>query len=143
MIYTYELFQEGIEYIYSQITYTAKKYDYIIGIARGGLIPATVLSYKLDVPMIPIEWSTRGPGRQWLPEYTKKELDGKKVLFVDDIIDSGKTIEDMEIELPKLDFDVAALVFNVDQSVNCDYWHLTIKRSINNDWIYFWWDPKK
>lgn len=36
--------------------------DYIVGISRGGLIPATLLSHYLDVPMKPLQVSLRDGG---------------------------------------------------------------------------------
>lgn len=36
--------------------------DYIVGISRGGLIPATLLSHYLDVPMKPLQVSLRDNG---------------------------------------------------------------------------------
>lgn len=68
----------------------------IIGVSRGGLIPATLLSHKLNVPMAVITASAYEGTRRtlqkpividgWKPEY-----DSCDVVVVDDIIDSGDT----------------------------------------------------
>ena len=41
-------------------TSTAKKHNFtnVIGIARGGLIPATIISYELDIPLLTIAVSS-------------------------------------------------------------------------------------
>jgi len=67
--------------------------DLIVGIARGGLLPALHLSHALDVPLECMEWSTRDSGMQTFSGIVEEELnDGKTVVFVDDINDSGLTM---------------------------------------------------
>jgi hypoxanthine phosphoribosyltransferase len=87
------------------------KPDYIVGLTRGGLIPATMLSHYLDVPMHTLKVSLRddkmGPeSNLWMAEeafgYVPKEdrvladfdytLYAKNILIVDDINDTGATI---------------------------------------------------
>jgi hypoxanthine phosphoribosyltransferase len=85
--------------------------DYIVGITRGGAIPAVMLSQFLGVPMRPLQVSLRDGGEcvsdlgmaeeafgyvpdgdretigsRWDPSYRKN------ILVVDDINDSGATI---------------------------------------------------
>lgn len=87
--------------------------DYIVGITRGGLIPATMLSHYLDVPMHTLDVSFRdssiGPeSNLWMAEdafgYINKEdrtdpevasdpKRRKNILIVDDINDSGRTLQ--------------------------------------------------
>lgn len=85
--------------------------DYIVGLTRGGLVPATMLSHYLDVPMHTLKVSLRdddeGPeSNLWMaedafgyvPENDKILADfdysicAKKILIVDDINDSGATL---------------------------------------------------
>ena len=54
--------------------------DSVMGLPRGGLIPAVMLSHKLDIPLV------------FEPTI--------KTLIVDDISDSGKTFLDMLEEYP-------------------------------------------
>lgn len=69
--------------------------DYIVGLTRGGLFPANLLSQFLDVPMVALNVSFRDntivPNQTptWLIE---EIMLGKNVLVVDDINDSGKTL---------------------------------------------------
>jgi len=59
-------------------------FDYVIGLPRGGLIPAVILSHKLSVPMISLaEWKS-------MPWANSSEL---KILLVDDIADKGETLK--------------------------------------------------
>jgi hypoxanthine phosphoribosyltransferase len=85
--------------------------DYIVGLTRGGLVPATMLSHYLDVPMHTLKVSLRddnnGPeSNLWMsedafgyvPENDKILADfdyrlcAKNILIVDDINDTGATL---------------------------------------------------
>lgn len=87
--------------------------DYIVGLTRGGLIPATMLSHYLNIPMETLKVSlrddTQGPeSNLWMPEdaigYVPEDIrvaNGgwmhlvsrrKNILIVDDINDSGATL---------------------------------------------------
>jgi xanthine phosphoribosyltransferase len=87
------------------------KPDYIVGLTRGGLAPALMLSHYLDVPMHTLKVSLRddvdGPeSNLWMaedafgyvPEHDKILADfdyslvAKKILIVDDINDTGATL---------------------------------------------------
>jgi hypoxanthine phosphoribosyltransferase len=73
--------------------------DYIVGLTRGGLVPATMLSHYLDVPMETLKVSLRdsdvGPEHNcWMAEdaFGYKHEKAKNILIVDDINDSGATL---------------------------------------------------
>jgi len=86
--------------------------DYVVGINRGGLVPCNLISQYLDVPMYTLDVRLRdgdsGPeSNLWMAEdafgYNYPEVSGvtgarwdlnlrKKILIVDDINDSGATI---------------------------------------------------
>lgn len=82
--------------------------DYIVGITRGGAIPAVMLSQFLDVPMRPLEVSLRDGGQcvsdlgmaeDAFGYHRTDDLPGcsnpalrSNILIVDDINDSGATI---------------------------------------------------
>lgn len=56
------------------------KFKYVYGIPRGGLIPAIIISHQLNLKLI--------KGLSYMDNY-----DIKKLLVVDDIIDTGETIK--------------------------------------------------
>ena len=81
------------------------KPDYIVGIVRGGLVPALYLSHYLNVPMHTLNVSLRdsesGESNLWMAEDAfGHEIydpmcsgDGRKnILIVDDINDQGTTL---------------------------------------------------
>jgi len=69
----------------------------ILGVSRGGLILAVCLSHKLDIPMVPVSYSSKaGNGddknhSNILPVFEVTD----RVLIVDDIADSGLTIREL------------------------------------------------
>ena len=83
--------------------------DYVVGLTRGGLIPAVLISQYLDCPMHALQVSLRDSGMKesntWMAEdafgYHPTDLPDpatsnphlrKRILIVDDINDSGATI---------------------------------------------------
>ncbi len=85
--------------------------DYVVGLTRGGLVPANMISQYLNIPMETLKVSLRDERSEpesnlWMAEdafgYLSQELRGesgtvtdpalrKKILIVDDINDSGAT----------------------------------------------------
>ena len=70
--------------------------DYIVGITRGGLVPAVMISHYFDIPMHTLNTEE---SNLWMAEDAFGYEDGasdpakrKNILIVDDINDTGKTI---------------------------------------------------
>lgn len=67
--------------------------DYIVGLTRGGLIPATILSHRLKAKLHTLKVSLRDESECetncWM---ATDAYDKKKILIVDDLNDSGNTI---------------------------------------------------
>ena len=71
--------------------------DYIVGLTRGGLIPATMISQYTGIPMHTLNVSLRDTGEAesnlWMAEDAfGYEKDPVNILIVDDINDSGDTL---------------------------------------------------
>jgi hypoxanthine phosphoribosyltransferase len=68
--------------------------EIIVGVSRGGLLPAILLSNHFECPMQPLVWSAKNPSGNecncWLPA---DAIAGKHTLIVEDIIDTGETIK--------------------------------------------------
>ncbi len=64
------------------------EFDLIIGVSRGGLIPATLIATKLDKLLLAAYIDRENNVYLDKPEWVK----GKKVLLVDDICRSGLTL---------------------------------------------------
>lgn len=131
--------------------------DYVVGIVRGGAIPATFLSHYFDVPMKTVKVSLR--------DYKGIELDpkildetGNNILIVDDINDSGATLKTLKqdwklycVEQKMLNNDswdhfwdkkvrVATLVSNVWSVFQVHYYGMPIDRMGDKRWVVFPWE---
>ncbi len=76
---------------------------YVVGLTRGGLVPATMISHYLNVPMHTLNVSLRDSGDSnmgpesnlWMAEDAfgyDPDIPTPQILIVDDINDSGATI---------------------------------------------------
>ena len=99
---TWQEFGDAARELAQQIVNSGWKPDLIVAIARGGLIPAGAIAYAMGVKAIGtmnLEFYT-GLGEtldepQVLPPLMDvSALDGKKVLVVDDVADSGQDPEE-------------------------------------------------
>lgn len=97
-------FKSLVSGIARDITLSGWRPDYIVGITRGGLLPAVMLSHYFKVPCETLKISLRDGGEPesnlWMSEdaFGYNNVAGygvdvqKNILVVDDINDSGATI---------------------------------------------------
>ena len=142
--YDHKMFDEGIDKIYNNIVAVGSPFSRIIGLSRGGLIPAVCLSHKLDIPVTPLVWSTRDSGEKEIVEWIPEDLNnGAKYLIMDDIVDSGKTITSLFEswgDFPRDNISISSLIYNSDQDLMVDFFDLAIERSKDKSWHQFWWE---
>jgi hypothetical protein len=130
-----------VDYLKGVIDESKYMPDVVVGLARGGLIPAVMLSHKLGLPMCSVKWSTRDHiGTQPL-EKLKQYRD---ILIVDDICDSGKTLTSLVDNLrhfaPITKVKTCTLHYNTSQSFKVDYFVNTIDRTKDDRWIIYQWE---
>lgn len=123
------------------------KPDFIIGIGRGGLVPAVYISHELQVPMLSIDHSSKVPGfaDELLSKVAGKSVDGTRLLFVDDINDSGGTIVYIRKLLAdfgcnKENLRFAVLMDNCRSQARVDYSAEAIDRAQDKRWFVFPWE---
>lgn len=125
-------FEELIDQVVSRYEY--RNIERIVGISRGGNIPATVLSHRLNVPLTILVWSTRDT-----EEYDTEKIlslvntDLSTTLFVDDICDSGETIRQIKKYIPESRW--VTLVSKQHELV--EYSPILTK---SKDWVIFPWE---
>lgn len=139
ILYTWKDIDTAVSSIVSELKYEP---ELIVGIARGGLVPAVMFSHALNIPLEVLYWSTRDFQQSRLDQLKFLAGLNKKILLVDDLVDSGKTIIQIKEAITKLDLDldykVAALINNVGQTkVIPDYYHDIIDRRVDERWIIF------
>lgn len=70
----------------------AEKPDIIVGVVRGGLVPARLLAARLNVKdMYAVTVKKVGDSRKVTSEISE-EIEGKHILLVEDILETGKSL---------------------------------------------------
>ncbi|NPA71120.1 MAG: phosphoribosyltransferase [Crenarchaeota archaeon] len=122
--------------------------DVIVAIARGGLVPAMVISDVLnvkDILVIQLEhWPAPGttlPEVKIRHDIPNEDLSGKKILIVDDVADTGDTLkfakEMIEKRFTNVDVKTAALHVKVGKAKFIpDYSALNVDPGV---WIVYPW----
>ena len=167
--HTWQDIENQTQEILRQITLSNWRPDYVVGLTRGGLVPANLISQYLNCPMHTLKVSLRDGAEQesnlWMAEdaYGHIEFDPqaagdgrKNILIVDDINDSGATLnwikEDWQSGcLPKdkrwkqvwgSNVRVACLYDNESSKSKLDvtYSAVTINKADKDVWIIFPWE---
>lgn len=113
--------------ILKDMAYNNTKVDAIVGIARGGMIPATIMSYGLDVPLKMLLVSSFEEGeRKGIKDITDPAtvefIKTHNVMIVDDIYDTGQTAEYVNEKYPNALF--AAIFDKRIEDPNNEYWYV-------------------
>lgn len=172
--YDWNQIEGACQEIIRQLCNTSWRPDYIVGLTRGGVIPATLLSHYLSIPMKALTVNLRdhiecvsdtgmaedafGYSSEYSKTVIEKDLfsnnNRKNILIVDDINDTGATIQWIKKDWQKScfpDSDVwptvwhnnvrfAMLVNNASSQVGVDYYCWDINKSYEDCWVVFPWE---
>lgn len=121
--------------------------DFIVGIGRGGLVPAVFLSHATGIALLSVDHSSKVPtfGDELLTKLAIKTNAGAKLLIVDDINDSGRTIAYLRTRFLAeggiaANLRIAVLIDNIRSTEQVDYRARTIDRDIEPRWFVFPWE---
>jgi|TARA_R110002124_G_scaffold67059_4_gene182228 hypoxanthine phosphoribosyltransferase len=116
--------------------------DMVVGLKRGGLVPAVSLSHMFGVPMESLSWSTRDFSQRELNlEVKDAVLEGLNVVFIDDINDSGATLTEVQEAYGTADnIRYVSLVSRKGSVFNTDFTAATIE---DGTWVEFPWENIK
>lgn len=149
--------EKGCAKIALQLVKSNYKPDYIVGLSRGGLIPAVIISHILDIPLIPISYSSlEGNGddkrnENILPTILGSGWSGMgklplppNLFLIDEICDSGNTLYEVFEHYAKQGHSIRTATLYVKQ-LSLDnqliipdfYWQ---KIDNTSPWIEFPWE---
>ena len=168
--YTWQQVEGAVIDIARQLQQENWRPDYIVGITRGGAIPAVMLSQYLGVPMRPLQVSLRDGGDCVSDLGMAEDAFGcapanssgtlvdpayrKNILIVDDINDQGSTIAWIKDDWPSgchPDHDVwnnvwhknvrfATLTHNLASKEDVDYSVWEVNKAEKDCWLVYPWE---
>jgi hypoxanthine phosphoribosyltransferase len=143
----HERFLDEVETLARLIEADVWKPDVLIGIGRGGLVPAAFLSHRTGLPLLTVDHSSgeHGFGDELLEKLAVKIRAGARMVIVDDINDSGATINYLRAAIEaKIDdpsrLRVAVLVHNIRSAARAEYHGSEIDRGTDKRWYVFPWE---
>ena len=120
---------------------------FLIGIGRGGLVPSVFLSHATGLPTLSCDLSSQVKdfADEVLVRLAARTRDGERLLFVDDINDSGRTIASLRAALAEAgavagSVRIATLIDNRVSTERVDYAARAIDRTVTKDWYVFPWE---
>ena len=127
--------------------------EYIVGVTRGGLIPAVKMSHYTGIKMHTLDVRLRDGDIQESNEWFQKQAkEGTNILVLDDINDTGETFKwickDWDIPTDSArwrnrNVRFATIVDNVPSEFDVDYSSIEINKAEDPAWIVFpfeeWW----
>lgn len=132
--------QEKLELSFSEISDAIKKYPFplvelVIGIGRGGIVPASLVAHQLSVDLLIVNINYRDDNNQprfddpkLLKDFDFGRVRGK-VLVVDDVSVTGKTLDKVKEELERCSVETFVLKGMADHVLFPD-----IKTCVNWPW---------
>lgn len=161
--YTWQDVEKQTQEILRQIQLDEWCPDYVVGLARGGLTPANLISQYLEVPMECLKVSLRDDRSQpesnlWMAEdaFGEGQEVAKNILIVDDINDSGATLNWIKQDWQSSCFPndphwafvwsnnvrVAVLVDNEasKSEISVSYSAVDLNKAEEDSWIVFPWE---
>jgi len=116
----------------------------LIAVTRGGLVPSAIVARELEIRVIETvsvvgyqhaEGSDGRFAEAEIIKYPSKAGDGEGWLVVDDLVDTGRTIELLRTILPKAHF--ACIYAKPKGKPQIDSFVMEVSQ---DTWIYFPWD---
>ncbi|MGI0075900.1 MAG: phosphoribosyltransferase [Nitrosopumilaceae archaeon] len=156
VFYDYNQIRVAVNELQHKIVESGFTPDLIISIARGGLVTTGILSQNFKVPIVSVNYSSKeGQGNdkhhindlkhvtqyvRWL--YYEQKYKKLNVLIVDDIIDSGATMNDIIIALNMStrgikSLKTAVLFYRISAIVKPDYYWTVLH---DDRWVMFPWE---
>jgi xanthine phosphoribosyltransferase len=144
---SYDRFLADLEKLAQQLEASDWRPDFLVGVGRGGLVPAAYLSHRTGMPMLSVDHSSGEPGfaDELLAKLARKSRDGQRILIVDDINDSGTTIAYLRDAIERQGgvedhVRVAVLINNTRSKAKAEYSAAEINRDVDKDWFVFPWE---
>ncbi len=118
-----------------------QRFEGLVAITRGGLIPAAIVARELDVRVVDTVCAVSYAGQEGREQRDQVEVlkraagDGTGMLLIDDLVDTGQTASVIRAMLPRAFF--ATVYAKPDGRSQVD---LCVREVTQDTWIRFPWD---
>ena len=139
--YSYDLFKKDTQILVNLCkSYNA---DILLAVARGGLTLSHLMGQALDIRNLYTLNSIHYEGQKKLDTFNIFNIpdlsSAKKVLIIDDIVDSGETMREilkvLKEKFPNVQFKLATLFYKKTAVIQPDF---SVREA--NEWIDFFWE---
>ena len=138
MKYIWEQFDKDSNLLSKVIKRKGLEFDYVCGIARGGLSLASKLGYLLDLPVICISCQSYKDKKQnELELISDNKIYNKRILLVDDISDTGNTLKKIkQLLISRKNHVISATLHVKPKTKFIPYFYITK----TNKWVKYPWE---
>lgn len=132
-------FDRDCEIIANNIRRDNTKYDVIVALGRGGIPAGTRLGNLLNIPVEVVQYSLKDDTRAArMLDFVNRFSLNTRFLIVDDISDSGTTLQEIAAFFDGTVFHTATLVFKPQTSRYRPTYLATIH--MGDAWVEFFWE---
>ena len=114
-------------------------WECVVAVTRGGLVPAAIIARELEIRMIDTVCvaSYAHQNQGGIEVIKRADVSGKKVLIVDDLVDTGRTAKVVREMLPEAHF--ASVYAKPEGRPMVDSYITEVSQ---DTWIFFPWDTE-
>ena len=142
--YSWNDLEKASGYIVGQMYQDSWRPTYLVGITRGGLPLAVMISHLANIPMFTAKVSKRdGNTVQIDPQIHKDVRFGADILIVDDINDSGNTFQIIWDELGLDNIEPGSVRFAaMTENISSEFGHVSyhwdeVNKAENDTWLVY------
>jgi len=130
---TWTVFKKEILKLSHQINFEP---DILIGITRGGLVPTRLLSSTLKVKDVYCLTVNKIGQKRKIQTEIKINFNNKKVLLIEDILETGKSLIDAKkyLETKGANVKTACLYLMPESEIKPDFYLKTINKLVTFPW---------
>lgn len=125
--------------IASHIDSTKQTYDVVVALGRGGIPAGTRIAHLLKLPLEIVPYSLKDDTRHARAREMAARLKNQRILVVDDISDSGHTLEEISFHLDGEVFHTATLVYKPQSKHKPKYFSMV---HLGDEWLEFFWEEQ-
>ena len=134
-------FENALEVMVARYKNTRSGIRQIVALSRGGLPIGVALSNRLGIPLTTLTWQTRDGQRKDVDKLKEilREEHQDRILFVDDVCDSGETIRQIKKYASRSRWCVWVAKNNEDVETSV----VKLESKELESWIVFPWEEFK